>query len=1046
MIYGPRKAFARVTSEKKEHCKHHKSGKGHQSVNKWRRGLRLGALACAIIGTYPLSAQSITGGLHGLVPASASGATVEVTRADTGYARTLAVKDGRYILDNLSPGLYTVQVKQDGQVLGQYAVKVTPNTSANVPTPSAAGGNAKTLNAVTVTSKYLDTVINPIDVSTPELSTTYSSKLIRDLPVNPLDVNAVGLLQSDVRNASGYLQVAGNSPSENRWYYNEFDTTYDVNGSSGFSFPQNAVDSTQFIAGNGSLMWTSTTGSVTSATLRQGSNNFHFGYDLYYWPGTSTLLNSRVRDLYDSNGNYVFYGHADSTQARSQQYAWLSGALVKDKLFFFVMLGTQPPSSYSTYSPTYVTDTSTRNKDALLNLTWNITKNQALDLAAYKTWWTDSYNTYQLSQPFTPASASSVPRWSGQNIPSKLAVANYQWQITEDMSFHAMAGTMRQDNAGTDLLSGEPYVSESNMATGVFSQLYGGVSDEYTPVSYYYSKRGLKGDFNWTLGDHQITIGGEKYENGYHWEPATNPNGVWQYYVDCGCTTLPNGAAAPANGNYVDRYTWEQGGTYNSNQEGYYAFDSWQAMQNLVIQGGARLDLMHNNAAQNEPFLSLRTLSPRIGAAWDVRGDSSWKVGFNAGKYTLPMPSTLSYTMASPTTSTTTYYSYGGLTPGTSIPTGLQQLGAPVIGGTGVVPNTDNIVSRNIQNTYQYEFQLYTQYQLGSNWSFLAQMDDHILKNAIDDICDSAINNPPNGWLSDGPISQYVRANGYPNYPGLANGCMEFNPGRSLVLLDNLSGNDAMRYITIPSSYLGIPAAKRQYYALTLKLSHARSEDEPYVLTASYTWSHLYGNFDGYNNLTHAFTGSNVSIYDNGSNPVYNSIWPGQTGDFAFTQMTAGSSGDLVGDIPLAFNLSGVYYWSNGLHLGALLSGQSGSPYSCLGTYPVQNPNLSGVVSWGTWTHYCNGQLNTEGTAWRAPFAWFMNLNLGYDITIRGNKLSFNFIVNNVFNKQAVINRNMAVDTGNFGANGLPVPNAMYLAPTAVQAPRSTELVMHYSF
>ena len=1039
MVYDPCKATARAIS-----WRYARNKAGGRFIG---THLQLGALAWAIACACPLYAQSITGGLHGVVPASSSETMIEVTRANTGYAKTLAVKNGRYSLDNLAPGLYDVRVKQDGNVLGEYTIRVVANTSANVPTPSGSSANAKTLTTITVNGKYLDTVVNPIDVSTPELSTTYSAKLIRDLPVDPLDVNAVALLQSDVRNASGYLQVAGNSPSENRWYYNEFDTSYDVNGSGQTSFPQNAVDSTQFIAGNGSLMWTSTTGSITSATLRQGSNDFHFGYDVYYWPGTSTLLNSRVRDLYNSSGNYSFYGHADSTQARSQQYAWLSGALVKDKLFFFLELGTEPPSKSSTYNPTYVTDTSSRNKDALLDLTWNITKNQTLDLAAYKSWWTYSYNTYQLAQPFTPASASSVPSWAGQNVPGKIAVANYRWQINDAMSFRMMAGTMRQDNLSTDLLSGEPYVTQTNTDTGVLSQLYGGVSDEYTPVYYYYAKRGLKGDFNWTLGDHQITVGGEKYENAYHWEPSTNPNGVWQYTLDCGCTTLPNGAAVPANGNYVDKYVWTQGGTYNSNQEGYYAFDSWQAMPDLVVQGGARLDLMHNNAAQNEPFLSLRTLSPRIGVAWDVRGDSSWKIGANAGKYTLPMPSTLSYTMASPTTANTTYYSYSGMSPGTSIPTGLQQLGAPVIGGTGVVPNTDNIVSRNIQNTYQYEFQLYTQYQLTPTWSFLAQLDDHILKNAIDDTCDSAINNPPNGWLSDGPISQYVRANGYPNYPGLANGCIEFNPGRSIVLLDNLNNDGVMRYITIPSSYLGIPAAKRQYYGLTLKLSHARSDDEPYVLTASLTWSHLYGNFDGYTNLSHSFTGSNVSVYNGPNNPVYDSIWPGETGDFGFRQMTTGASGDLVGDVPVAFNLSGVYYWSNGIHLGAMLNGQSGSPYSCLGTYPGENnPNVSGIVSWGTWTHYCNGQLTTEGSTWRSPFLWAINLNLGYEINVHGNKLSFNLLVNNLLNKQIVLNRDMAADTGSFGANGLPVPNPMYMAVTAVQAPRSTELVMHYSF
>lgn len=1024
MAYRPCRGVARAIFNA------HVSGKAGGTT--FRRtmgsGLKLGLLAMAIGYGCQLQAQSITGGLHGQVPAS-TGVTVQVTRADTGFAKAVAVKDGRYSLDYLNPGLYKVSITQDGKTLGEYTVKVVPNTSANVPTPETShGGAPQTLATVTVNSHYMDSVINPIDVSTPELSTVYSAQLLHDLPVNQLNIDAVALLNSNVRSAGGYPQVAGNSPSENRYYYNEFDTTYDITGLGKNGFPQEAVENTQFIPGNGSLAWTSTTGGVLSATLRQGNNDFHFGYDVYFTPATSTLLNARAVDTRDGQGDYELFEHANSTEASTQQYAWASGPIVQDKLFFFLMLGDAPPYTYKQYYPgnADVTRTSSRGKDAMLNVTWNITKNQSLNVAGYKDWNTSSTYTYNMTNPYVPSTASSVGAWSGYSGPSKLLIGNYHWQITDDLSMRVMAGDMRQDTVNVDAKSNQPYVASCNAITYICPVIYGGVNDFYAPYDQTYQKQGIKAEFNWTLGDHQLTFGGEKYQNSYHYEPSTNPNGNWVYYYNAFGQDMGNGTPVPANGQYVTSYDFSAGGSFHTEQKGYYLFDTWQALPHLVIQGGARLDQMQNNASTGAPFLVLNTLSPRIGAAWDVHGDSTLKLGLNAGSYTLPMPTFLAYKVATPVINEQTYYSYTGTNPITSVPTGLQQLGPVEVVTNGSMPNTVSLASRNLKNTRQYEFQLYAQQQLTSSWSLLAQTDLHILKDIIEQTDDQS-----------GAITDYVRTHGYPDYPGLLAGRIQFNPGRSIVLRDNLLGNGTLEDITIPNSYLGMPPPKRRYYDFTFTLQHARTENEPYVLTLSYTWTHLFGNVDGYTNLTES-----GGAY--GSN-VQNSVWPGYSGVWGLQPFTNGFTGPLTGDIRNALKASGVYYWNNGLRIGSVFNAHTGEPFSCLGTYP--DPNNLVTLSWGAWTHYCNGVQVNEGSTWRAPFFWQLDLDLGYDLTFHKHKLSVDLNISNVTNRQSVTSRVMQVDSGVFSqTTNLPVPNPYYYAVNSLQLPRTTTISLRYTF
>ncbi len=992
-------------------------------VARRRRYAAWSSLALSIAIATGAYAQTVTGGLHGKAP---RGATVTITNPSTGYVKTITVNaQGKYSLTLLTPGSYAVRVSENGETFQTSTINVVPNVSTVVPSTTVT-----TLAAVQVKAEATDfnTIVNPIDVTTPILKSNYNARLLHNLPVARNNIYDIALLNSSVRAAaiqgSTMPQIGGASPSENRFYYNGFDTTYEVNGNGAVTVPQEAIANTQLLTGSAAMSLASTTGGSMLATVKQGTNTFHAGYDLSYGFPTSRLLQPRFKDARTIDGKfYSLYQSPDHHGASVTHSVWGSGPIVKDKLFFYGLVQKSPTYTNTYYSSSTKTVNTSKSKSALLNLTWNITNNQTLDIVGQKQWYPSKTVQYQLATAYTPNSVetdSASPSTLGGV--QKFLIGNYGWHINDNLTLKLMAGYMRFSWVGTDSGSSMPWVQSYDALTGVTTQLSGTATSDYTPTSYYYAKRGFQGSLSWWVGDHNINFGANYYKDAYHYQPTTNPHGVWiEYRNYAPGTVFFTGATVPPNGNIALSWYYSSGGSFFSTQKSADVYDMWDVATNWVVSYGARYDSMENDAQSGTPYLQLHVLSPRVGFAWDVHGDSSLKIAGNFGKYTLPMPENLSYTIASAETYTEAYYTYTSVDPTTHAPVDPTMIGNKVVYNDGQLPNLGALTSKNLENTYQYEYQLYAQQQLTSSWSFLAKVDAHYLKAAVDQTCDNT-----------GVITDYVQSHGHPDYAGLAGGCIEFNPGSSIVLRDDLDNNGVAQDITIPNSYLQMPKARRRFYDATLTLSHAYSVAQPYYLSASYTYTRLYGNWDGYTNLS-ANNSPNVA-------PT-----PGQSGNYIFRQFSDGTSGNLAGDVRHRLLLSGYYYWKNGLHAGAVYTAHTGAPFSCLGVYP--DPN-SPLINYGAVTHYCGtGQLVPEGSTWRAPFYWQLDVSVGYEIHFgHGQDLRIDFTVNNVTNRQQVTSRQMISNGATFDANGQPKISEYYMSPIALQYPRNANLFIRYEF
>ena len=973
----------------------------------------------AALGSGPLWAQSITGGLYGSEPAGKA-ATISVDNAATGYHKSLqAGADGRYSLAGLNPGRYTVTVEEGGSVVGTRTVTVTANVQTPVPAlttaaAATAGVHATELGAVQVDAAALRQDVIPIDVSTPEFSNSYDMSVVNQLPTGR-GPESIALLSSKVRydnQTTDLIQMGGASPAENRYYYNEFDSTYDYQGLGATYLPAEAVQSTQVLSSNAGVTWTSTTGGLMASTVRQGSNRFKAGYSLYFTPATS-WFNPRARDSLTAQGDYYQFNSANTHSANvTGQYLWASGALVKNRLFFFAMLGNAPDNTSVSNTQTLHTETARRDKNGLLNLTWNINADQSLNVVGYRDWKNTFNNQYSLERDYDPSSVGPYYGWTSEQVKNQFLIGNYHWQINEDMSLRLMGGYLSQSSLKPTSTSGSglPYVGEVDPATQVRRNI--GLTTSSTQLfPFDYWRRGFKGDFTWQLGDHRITVGGEHYKHYINNVSTTTEGGDWTYHDEPG-TILPNGSPAPANGRYVDQYFVSTGGPFFTVNKAAYLEDYWQASDRWVVYAGARYDTFINKNVNGQNFFHLPLLSPRFGVAWDVYGDSTMKIGANAGKYTIPIPSSVNNGAAGAVTMWHRYYTYTGRDPSTQAPQGLTQIGPQETLINGQAPSAYNVATSDIKAPYQYEFQVYLQKTLGQSWSSLVEVGYSSLKRAIEDTC-----------YTQG-ITDYAQANGYPGYED-SSGCPMINPGVAQTFVRDYDGDGKVEALTLPGSVFG-PPPSRKYVHLTVELSHARNSEEPYFLDLSYTWAHLYGNYDGLLNLgTRTDGGPSEQIY-----------WD-------FPGLMEHGNGNLAGDVRHSVKLNGVYYFANGLRVGSTLDLSTGTPQSCMGTYPdIDNP----AEQYGAASHFCDNVPSPLGSAGRMPFFAQWNVGVGYDWQInQDNFLSLDLQVQNLTNREGRIDANQRYDTGGFQSDGQPIPNPSYNA-SVWQAPRTTSLVVRYTF
>lgn len=569
-------------------------------------------------------------------------------------------------------------------------------------------------------------------------------------------------------------------------------------------------------------------------------------------------------------------------------------------------------------------------------------------------------------------------------------VANYTGYLTDNFTVSAMYGESKVDHifepSGYDpscptitvtaggAVPGLTYGS-CQTTTGALerSPSYDETSARRLDLEYRIGDHTLKGGYDYTDANTDNEV--QNIPGGYQWlyQRLSNPNEP--IYPRDGVGSPASGGGYGTQGYYVQRVFSSFASTSSVEQEAFYIKDLWQVTDNVLLELGLRSESFTNFNSAGEAFVEKNNqIAPRLGASWDVHGDSSLKLFAYAGRYHLALPNYISRRMADGAINTNEAFTYTGVDPATGEPQGLTSLGPvwSVNGEFGQPKDPNTIAPTNLDSHAQDTFaigleQKWRDYNIGAKFTYTN------LLSAIDDFCDGR-----QGY-------DWAIRNGYTDAQaqGLADHlshCVMLNPGESNTYLWDMEGDGDYEEVNLTADELGFPKLKRNYYALDLFFE--RPFDGKWYARIDYTFSKNWGNMEGQLNS------------DLGQADVSSTV----TSDYP--ELAVHSSGYLPNHRRHQFRLHGYYQFAPEWTGSVNLVWMSGRPRNCLGQYPNIDPE---APNYGSFHFFCDGQPVPRGTYGELPALYRWDFGLRYDPNwMKG--LSFSANLFNAFNRQSVQN------------------------------------------
>lgn len=1007
-------------------------------------------------------AQSTSGSIRGTVQ---PGSSVTISN-NSGFSRTVtADADGRYSLSSLPVGSYTV-TSQEG---GSKSVIVTVGSAVD----ASFGGNAATLETVRVTGASAP----KIDVTATDTHTVITAEQLKRLPI-PRSAEAIALLAPGTASGNGYyfgnsVSFGGASVAENAYYINGFFTGNPMTNVGGYTLPYGSIAQQETYTGGYSAKYGRSDGGVINGIGMSGSNDLHFGGQITFSPKG---LRSNNPDRYYPNMDFsaananpnipvnpdtgkpyqygyespqlvgTIYDKGNQHERWESTYSgYVSGPLIRDTLFGFISAETDKvdtatgspsqaaPATYERYSST--------NPKLYAKLNWNINDSNLLEYT-YLHEKTNERGTDYGYDFDTQAIGNVLNSITPTYLTNDLSVLKYTGYLTDSLTFDATYGRTRQAykainpqvSAGIDMVTASQ--ATVNPAVGDIS----GVTIPNTltagGTNAIDRSHGLRADLQWVVGDHTLTLGVDnmkfssdnegiiQYVNNWRYSHTNNMGALAAYGIP---------SLAASNGYYVSNTFYTDASSMSLKQDAYYLEDKWQVVDNLLLTVGLRNDKFTNYNNVGKPYVdSGNQWAPRIGAAWDVFGDSSFKLFANAGRYFLALPNAVALRGASPSTFTRQYFTYTGINPNTGAPVTDQASTVLVLNGEDgkpVDPNT--IAPTNLKSEYQDEYILGFEKTLGASWAFGAKVTYRDLKSAVDDICD------PGTMYNKLAATQGQSVADGVDIPG----CFLGNPSASNTFnLQNIdaNGNPTGTYtkLTMNPSDWGWPSPmKRTYKAIDLFLEHPF--DGKWEFRVDYTYSKLQGNTEGPANSD---TGQGSDSHDNGVSTSEN--W-----DIAAIMKYA--DGYLANDHRHQIKLHGSYAFNDDWSVGVSARLMAGAPANCFGYYNPdgsidENDNADGgpadpAGNYGAAYHTCFGKSASPGTKF-LPWTHDWDLGVVYAPGYFDHKLRLGLNAFNVFNSHGITSQGWTSETAAYTVSNT------YGLPYAFQSPRYVQFSAAYDW
>lgn len=603
--------------------------------------LRLNALAVTctlLVASMTAHAQNAATGLLTGTVRSASG---EVSAGALVTARSEALQgersaqtddNGVYVLRALPPGAYRVQFSAAGMAPLERAATVHAASTARV---DAALTVAPIAESLVVTAEA------PPAGGTAGVSQTLGKALVDQLPMSRRPVDLAELAPGLTANTfnAGQLAIGGAFGYDNVFLVNGVDVNDNVFGTANTLYIEEAVEEASVLMHGVPAAFGRFSGGVVNVVTRSGGNAFSgsFRENLSNpaWIGETP----RQRSAGIENRSTLGYAHE----------ATFGGPLRRDRLWFFTAGRLERTETANTFPQTGGAFTRTdRNRRGEVKLTGRL-RNADTAQFTYIGDGTEQANTAAVAATRVIDSGALISR----RLPNQLVVAGYTAPLSERLYGTVQWSMKRQrfeNNGGRGTAA-----SDSPFQTlGASASVPGGFfyNAPYLDATDPESRNNRQ--FTATVstlvpagraGSHDIRVGGEYFVTTGIGGNSQSPTGrvfVTDYLVEGGRPVLDSrGRVIPVfqpGVSQVWQFDATRGAAVDIRTGSVYAQDRWVATPRLTIDAGARVELVRGEATGGIVTVDTTTVSPRLGAAFDVAGDGETVVdasfGTYAGKYT----------------------------------------------------------------------------------------------------------------------------------------------------------------------------------------------------------------------------------------------------------------------------------------------------------------------------------------------------------------------------------------------------------------------------
>ncbi len=586
-------------------------------------------LALFVFVPLALGQGSQSGSLTGTVTAGGSampGVTVTIEspalqgkRSQTSGAR------GEYVFKFLPPGAYTITFELSGMKTVVHNATLELGAVAR----SDANLSPSATEAITVTAPITEVEKTAVHGS------NYDEKQVRQLPILRTIDEIAALAPEVTQNTPNALQLKINGGFA-------YDNVFLVDGADVddhyFASPTNAliieeaVQETQVLTSNISAEYGRFTGGVVNAITKSGGNEFHGSFRTDFtndrWTARTPFENSHDSPLAPSKINETYTGT-------------LGGKILTDRLWFFGA-GRYFKNENQTVLPVTGDTFISADKEPRFEgkLTANINESHSLQ-AAY-THSKEERNDVAFN--FT----IDTPSQEFPSFPTDLWVVTYHGVFTPNLFASLQYSQKKFEFLGsggtsTDIVD-SPFIQTSPVLASYNAPYFDATDPERR------DNRQWTGSLNYflstsRLGTHDLKLGGELFRSTEIGGNSQSATGYVFYYVPYAADASgkpikdASGRLQPIFTPYPDAVqlllNWipVRGAKAYLDTSSAYFNDSWKINANLSANLGVRYETVTGKGPTGAPLTSNHSWVPRLGVAYDIRGDGRYVLSGSYGEY-----------------------------------------------------------------------------------------------------------------------------------------------------------------------------------------------------------------------------------------------------------------------------------------------------------------------------------------------------------------------------------------------------------------------------